>query len=104
MVKKFKCTVTQTDEYIVELDESKLDEEWMADSRKYFANFDTFEEHAENIAMAMARFGSQFIEGYGYVLINGKKPIFVTQKESLIETGINVKIISQDENVDVVEE
>jgi hypothetical protein len=103
-MKRFKCEVRRTDEYIIEIDESKLNEEWMEHFRKYFYDFYKLEDHAEHIAQYKARFNSDtFIEGYGTVLVNGKRPPFGVEQS--LQTGVNIKVISEDDDcyVDVVE-
>ena len=102
-MKKFKCTVERTDEYIIEIDENIINEEWMEHFRKYFYNFHDLEEHAEHIAQFRARFGEHdFIEGYGIPLVNGKKPWSITDdKYKDYECGINIIIKSEDEQCEV---
>ena len=34
-MKKFKCIVTRVDEYEIEIDEEKINEEWMKNFRSY---------------------------------------------------------------------
>lgn len=96
-MKKFKCVVERLDEYIIEFDENEINQEWMDDFKKYFYDFDTLEEHAEYIAQFRARFGNDFIEGYGVPLVNGKNPSYSQDKSSL-KKAINIKIISEDQN------
>ncbi|MDR1624143.1 MAG: hypothetical protein LBS04_04130 [Tannerellaceae bacterium] len=72
-MKKFKCTVTRTDEYIIEIDENIINDEWMRHFRSYMYSFYTLEEHAKHLAQFQARIGDyDFIEGYGHVKRNGK--------------------------------
>jgi len=72
-MKKFKCVVTRTNEYIIELDENVLTEEYMKEFREVFYNFHDLEDHARHIAQFNARFDEEsFIEGYGHVLRDGK--------------------------------
>ncbi len=99
-MRKFRCVVTREDEYIIEFDENKINKEWMADFRRHFYNYDDLDEHAEHIAQHRARFGRDFIEGYGIPLVNGKQPWYITSIEEC-ETGINIKIVSEDQNCDV---
>jgi len=98
-MKKFKCTVTRVDEYIIEFNENVINEEWMEEFRKYSYGFYTLKEHAEHLAQHRARFEANFIEGYAVPLVNGKQPV-LTEEEDL-EKGINIKIISEDENCEV---
>ena len=75
-MKKFKCTVTRVDEYVIELDENVLNEEFNKEFREYFYNFHDLEDHAKMFAQYQARIGDDdsFIEGYGHVLRDGKLP------------------------------
>ena len=57
-MKKFKCTVTRTDEYEIEIDENIINEEWMEHFRSYMYDFDSLSEHAEHLAQFQARLGS----------------------------------------------
>lgn len=102
-MKRFECEVTRRDTYTIEIDETIMDEEWMEHYSRYFYEYNSLEEHAENIAQARARFQNDFIEGYGTPLVNGKKPSFADEKS--IQTGINIKVVSEDNDcyVDVVE-
>lgn len=100
-MKRFKCTVTREDEYIIEIDENVFDEERLEHFREYFYDFDSLEEHAEHIAQFRARFGDHdFIEGYGIPLVNGKNPRY-DNDESSLEKGINIVVVSEDKYCDV---
>lgn len=96
-MKKFEVTVTREDKYVIEMDEKKFNQKWIEDFQKVYYDFDTLEEHAEHIAQHRARFTQEFIEGYGAPLVNGEKPIFSEDKN--IETGINIKVISEDDDI-----
>ena len=112
-MKKFKCTVTRTDEYIIELDEAVLDENWMSNFRTYMYDYHRLEEHAEHLAQVQARIGEHsFIEGYGDVNRNGglifDHQDYDTEGNLLPEDqrrqaakGINIKIVSEDEDCEV---
>lgn len=67
-MKKFKCRVTRVDEYEIEIDEEKINEEWMETFRSYMYKFHDYEEHAEHLAQLRARVGEGFYEGYGYIV------------------------------------
>lgn len=100
-MKRFECTVTRTDKYIIEFDENIIDEGWMKEYRKHFYRFNTLEEHAGHIAQFRARFDDHyFIEGYGVPLINGIPPWSITEENGL-EKGINIIIESEDQECDV---
>ena len=112
-MKKFKCTVTRTDEYEIEIDENIYNEEWMENFRSYMYDFDSLEEHAEHIAQFQARLGEHvFIEGYGYVKRDGNLPYgsedFDKNGNWLPESerrqpakGLNIIRISEDNDCDV---
>lgn len=103
-MKKFKCTVTRVDEYEVEFDENVIDKEWMNDFASFMYEFDTLEEHAEHLAQYEARIGNSFIEGYGVVKRNGRFPYpYDTEehKDTCKENGINIKVVSEDDDCDV---
>jgi hypothetical protein len=100
-MKRFKCEVTRTDEYIIEFDENVINEEWLADFRNHMYKFKGLVDHAEHLAQFRARFGEQdFIDGYGIPLVNGKNPRY-DGDESSLERGINIQVVSEDSNCDV---
>jgi len=99
-MKRFKCIVTRIDEYEIELDENIINEEWMEDYRKYFQDLYTLEELAHYLAQYQARFPSdEFIEGFGNVKRNGF--LSALSRNETPAPGINIKIISQDDDCDV---
>lgn len=97
-MKRFKTTVTRTDEYIIEIDENILNEQWMEDFREHFYNFHTLEQHAEHIAQIRARTGEGFIEGYGNTMVNDQAPWWSKKN---YEKAINIKIVSEDQDCEV---
>lgn len=102
-MKRFECEVTRRDKYIIEIDETVMDEEWMEHYSKYFHEYDSYEEHAEHIAQFRARFGERHIEGYGDPMVNGKKPFMV--KDEHVNKSINIKVVDEDTDcyIDVTE-
>lgn len=96
-MKKFECRVECVDKFTVEFDEEVCNEEWMAAFRESFYDFHTLKEHAAHIAQFRARFGGGFIEGYGIPLENGEAPLWVNEKD--VNHAINIKVISEDENI-----
>lgn len=113
-MKKFKCTVTRTDEYEIEIDENIVNEEWMKHFRSYMYAFNELSEHAEHLAQFQARLGSEetFIEGYGHVTRDGELPFsyedYGKDGKKLPEAeqrqpapGLNIKIISEDNDCEV---
>ena len=82
----------------------KINEEWMKNFRSYMYKFYDYEDHAEHLAQLRARQGECFYEGYGYVSVNGERPLAVRlteQNESSYENGININVISEDEDCEV---
>ena len=99
-MRKFKCIVERTDEYVIEIDENIINEDWMEEFKKYFYGIDCLEEHAEHLAQMRARFGDiSFFEGYGPVLINGYKPF--NKKNSEVQKGINIIVVNEDNEISV---
>ncbi len=102
---KFKCTVTRVDEYEIDIDENKINEEWMEHFRSYmYHSFTEYKDHAEHLAQLRARFGESFYEGYGYVSVNGHRPLAVMLSElneKSYEPGINIKVIDEDNDIEV---
>jgi len=104
-MKRFKTKVTRIDEYIIEIDENVIDEQWMDDFRHVFFSLYDHYEHAEHLAQIRARLGEGFIEGYGNVKINGKVPWYVTkteiEKRLPCEDAFNIIIKSEDQDCEV---
>ncbi|GLO66228.1 hypothetical protein [Oceanobacillus kimchii] len=98
-MRKFECRVVREDQYEVEFDEAVCNEEWMEEFRKSFYDFYTLEDHAEHIAQCRARHGRGIIEGYGVPLENGKAPYWADRRQ--INYAINIKVISEDNDVNV---
>lgn len=76
MKRRFKVTVERSDEYVIELDDEVMNDEWLENFRNEMYEFDDLEEHAEHIAQARARFNNGFIyggniEGYGDIAKRG---------------------------------
>lgn len=115
-MKKYNVTVTRTDEYIVEIDETIYNEEWMKDFERYFHPLDgDMKEIAIDLATHQARFGSDvsggFIEGYGYISRDGKLPFsfedydekgkeLPEDKKREAAPGLNIRIISEDDDIE----
>ncbi|MBX0320277.1 hypothetical protein [Shouchella clausii] len=94
-MKKFRCTVTRTDEYEIELDENVMNEEWMKEFREVYYDFHYLEEHAEHIAQHRARFGMRYFSDYGDPLVDGMR--HWSTKEGEEAKHINIKVLSEDE-------
>jgi len=115
-MKKFRCVVTRTDEYVIELDETVFTEEYMEEFRGVFYPFYSLDDHAEHLAKMQAIIGDDsFIEGYGHVLRDGKLPFsgadfdkdgaFLPEEQRRKPAqGINIIIEDEDEcDVEVTE-
>jgi len=105
MIRKFEVEVVRTDKYVIEIDDSVINEEWMEQFRNVFYNFHDLDEHAEHIAQVRARFNNGRldagdIEGYGVPLLNGKKSPFV-KNESVHQPAINIRVISEDNDIEI---
>jgi len=100
MKRKFECTVTREDKYIIEFDDEIINQEWIEDFANDFYDFKDLKEHAEHLAQFRARFPDvSFIEGYRVPLIDGKLPLFSDKND--VEEGINIIVISEDEECEV---
>jgi hypothetical protein len=107
-MKKFKVTAIRTDEYIIELDETKFDEKWAEDFAKVFHPIDEIQDVVKDLAFHQLRFGSnRFVEGYGNVLRNNQLPysrsdydvngkLLPEEKRDKPAEGINIVIESED--------
>ena len=113
-MKKFRCVVTRVDEFVVELDETVLNEEFNKEFRESFYNFHDLEDHAKHMAQLQARFGDEedFIEEYGYITRDGKLPFSFSdfQKDGSWKpeeerrhpfNGINIITLDNPEECDV---
>lgn len=100
-MKKFKCEVTRVDTYIVEIDETVINEAWMAEFRESFYQFTDLRDHAKHLAQHQARFGSScWPEGYGMVKVDGKFP-FTRDPNAPKEEAINIVILDEDNDCEV---
>lgn len=95
-MKRFECSVKRTNKYIIEFDEDIWSEETIAAFREVFFDFYFLEEHAEQVAQMRARFGNDFIEGYGIPTVNNKLPWHTKEAQN---SGVNIIIKSEDEDI-----
>ncbi|HDR6319127.1 TPA: hypothetical protein QCU53_006094, partial [Bacillus thuringiensis] len=100
-MKKFECTVTRVDSFVIEIDESKMDATWLENFKNNFYSIEDLKGHADMIAQYRARFGHECIEGYGIPLENGKPPIGVAKDDWRIFDAINIQVISEDDDCEV---
>jgi len=105
-MKKFRCVVTRTDKYIIEIDENIYgDRKFNEEFSKVFYPFDCVEDHVDHLAQNQARIGDAFIEGYGYVRKNGRLPYSVSDNSKETAKGLNIIIEDEDNDccVDIEE-
>jgi hypothetical protein len=96
-MKKFKCTVERTDEYIIEFDENVINDEFLKGFSGYIFHVEDLIDLAEHIAQFRARFGEGFIEGIGRPLEDGERPAFANEKELI--RAININVVSEDNDI-----
>lgn len=100
-MKRFKCEVIRVDTYEIEIDETVINEAWMAEFRESFYPFMTLDQHAKHLAQHQARFGSRcWPEGYGIVKVDGKFPRS-RDPNAPMEPAINIKIVDEDNDCEV---
>jgi len=46
------------------------------------------------------RFGEGFIEGYGYTLVDGKKPWHI-KDENQVNKAVNIKVVNEDQDWEI---
>ena len=99
-MKKYKVTVELTKEYEIDIDENKFTEEDIKNFESYMYKLDEEDDKYKSLANDYCRLRAigfdGFIEGYGYVLENGKVPFGVKDKD--VEKGINFKVIDDGES------
>lgn len=113
-IRKFKCIVRREDEYIIEIDDEIINDEFNKEFSKHFYPFDELEDHAEHLSQIQARFDNSdgFIEGYGYIKRDGELPFsfkdfdkngkWLPQKKQRQPTdGINIIIEDEDNYCEV---
>ena len=107
---KFNVKVIRTDEYEIEIDENKFNEEALKSWSEVFSDVETQEDLAKKLAGAIMYFGSDygFIEGFGYVKTvneNGNEVKHYEQGHGVVldseySSGLSVKIIYENEDYD----
>ena len=104
-MRKFKVTVTQEKKYEIEIDENKMTEEKLDSFEEFFYDLDQEDDRIKSMANNYCRLRAiglnGNIEGYGYVLEDGEVPLeaqFYDFEKKDINTGINFKIIDEDED------
>lgn len=92
-MKKFNVTVTA--DIIVEFDENSEEFKKLWENyKKYFDPYATYETLADTVAYLIAKYGTtEFIEGWGYVKLNGRNQTFFCEGEYKEVSGlINVEV------------
>lgn len=98
-MRKFKCEVTKTYTYEIEIDETIWTDEEINNWSKSFYDADDLSDIASIIAKMKTSYeDGEFIEGFGIPMINGKEPFTFGKQE--INTDININIISEYIDVD----
>jgi hypothetical protein len=109
-MKKFKATVTRTDEYHIEIDENVWDKEQLKEWGSAFSNVDSVQDLSEYLVLSIIREGHEsFIEGFGYVKTFRKDGSqhkkfgigFKEISEDDYTKGIKVTILSEDDDYEV---
>lgn len=115
MIRTFTVEVTRVDEYKVEIDDSIINEEWMAYFENYFWKLDNdLKKVAAAITNFQARFGDGdgFIEGFGYVKRDGKLPFssadldengewLPEEEQREPNQGLNIIIVNEDNDIEI---
>lgn len=95
-MRKFKCTVTKTYDYEIEIDESQWDDEALKNWSSVFEDVEDLQELVEVLTCRMdGYYPGQFIEGFGRPNFKGK----TTGSEK--ESNPSINIISVEESTDV---
>ncbi|WP_125153650.1 hypothetical protein [Clostridium rectalis] len=99
-MRKFKVEVITTKEYEIKIDETKIDKEVLDNFERYFYDLDVEEDRIKSMANDYCRLRATgfdgSIEGYGFVLEDGKVPFsarFSGLEEKDITNGIDFKVI-----------
>lgn len=98
-MKKFKCTVTKTYDYEIEIDEKVWTEENIKGWASVFEDADTLEDIVAILAERKTRYDfGEYIEGFGVPMINGRKP---SVSMAGVEVSEDINIILEDEDCEV---
>lgn len=103
--KKLKVQANREDEYIIEFDESLIDEKHLAQYGQYFHEVGSIEEYAEELAYAIIRNGTgRFMEGFGYIKMYNQNGVHIKCYDGIMPIaeeqyvkGIKVTVIAHDE-------
>lgn len=96
MIRKFKCEVTSTSEYVIEIDDSVWSEEALENWSRVFCDVDNLEEVVKILAIQKTKYDAgEFIEGFGIPKINGRVPY--TGANQIVNNDVNINIIYEDD-------
>ena len=104
-MKKFKCEVTKTYNYEIEIDETVWTEEELKNWSEIFQDVDSLQDVVEILAMMKTNYDSgEFIEGFGIPKINGKIPFVWDDPDgNTVSKEININVLDEDCDVDCEE-
>lgn len=109
-MKKYKVNVELSKEFEIEIDETKITKEVLDNFERYFYKLDEEDDRIKSLANDYCRLRATgfegSIEGYGYVLENGKLPNgAILQGLSIddINSGINFKVIDDGELFPIID-
>ena len=104
-MKKYKVTVEITKEYEIEIDETKITEEDLDGFEEVFYPLDEESDRYKSMANDYCRLrameGDGFIEGYGYVLENGKPSFGAKINNYKPNDAINLTSIDDEGDYDI---
>lgn len=100
-MKKFQCVVTRIDEYVVEIDETIINQEFIDNFSRYFWKLDGLEDIASQMARHQLLHGDSviYMEGLGNVKRDGKLPWHSQDKEGFTP-GLNINIICEGDDIE----
>lgn len=102
MKRKFRCEVTRTDEYIIEIDNEDIDKDLIQEyeSSIHKLNGDKIKSLAKSMCYDLMDNSTDFYEGIGYV----KKDNIGYQRDAEYEKGISIETISlEDMDIEIKE-
>lgn len=107
-MKRYRIEVVRTDEYIIEIDENVINDQWKKEFEESFWKVRNLQELAEHLAEIQATEGSYtgLIEGFGHITRNGVLPfsnedydekgaLLPPEKQRKPEPGFNIIILSE---------
>ncbi|MDR6195939.1 hypothetical protein [Siphonobacter sp. SORGH_AS_0500] len=109
-MKRYKVEVTRVDEYVIEIDETIINQEWISEFEKFFWDVNDLKDLASHLAIVQATEGknSGMIEGFGHITRDGELPfscedydsngvLLPEEERRKAEPGFNIKIRYEEE-------